>query len=88
MLFVQIGSRDMNKIFEARHHNIEHDFRRKKKSKTSFIIFRAKTNFLRLNQVLGFLIVFTPKFYKLTWRGKNQLMMSKHGNHICKPATG
>ena len=68
MIFVQIGSRDMNKIFEVRHHNIEHDFR--KKSKTSFIIFRVKTNFLRLNQVLGYLIMFTPKFGKLTLKRK------------------
>ena len=56
MLFVQIGSRDMNKIFEVRHRNIEHDFR-EKKSKTIFIIFQAKTIFLRLNQVLGYLIM-------------------------------
>jgi hypothetical protein len=29
MIFVQIESSDMNKIFQARHHNIEHDFRKK-----------------------------------------------------------
>jgi hypothetical protein len=33
MIFVQIESSDINKIFQARHHNIEHDFRRKKNLK-------------------------------------------------------
>ena len=28
IMFVQIESSDMNKIFQARHHNIEHDFRK------------------------------------------------------------
>jgi hypothetical protein len=44
MILVQIESSDINEIFKAMHHSIEHDFR--KIYKTFFIIFRAKTNFL------------------------------------------
>ena len=44
MIFIPIESSDMNKIFQARHHSIEHDFRGGE-SKTSFIIFEAKIFF-------------------------------------------
>ena len=44
MIYEQIESSSMNKIFQARHHSIEHDFRGGE-SKTSFIIFEAKIFF-------------------------------------------
>jgi hypothetical protein len=65
MIFIPIESSDMNKIFQLRHHNIEHDL--KKKSKTSFINFQPKTSFYefsRVKPVLGSLIIlFLCKIY-------------------------